>query len=533
MTKEYLENSFLGSREAARSMPKECMPEEGMDPDLAKELIKHIRLDEAKADQNLATFCTTQMEPQADELMMSGLETNAIDKSEYPKTAAMENYCVSMLGHLWGIDKDKKLFKDFIGTSTVGSSEGCMLGGLAMLFAWKHRAKAAGLDIDNLHEHKPNLVIVSSYQVVWEKFCNYWDNLHEHKPNLVIVSSYQVVWEKFCNYWNVEMREVPMDPDTLSLDMNTVMDYVDENTIGVVSIEGITYTGGLDNTQKLNELLEEYNQTHTQLPVHIHVDAASGGFYEPFMDGFRLWDFRLKNVVSINTSGHKFGMVYPGIGWVLWRENTKEYLPEELRFSVPYLGGSIDSIAINFSRSGAHILGQYYNFVRFGKEGYRAIMRNNHEVATKLSECLVNYDIFEMVHTGEGTNLPIVCWKLADNANVKWTLYDLEDKLMEYGWQVPAYPLPAIKGVDKPIIVSRVVCRPTNANVKWTLYDLEDKLMEYGWQVPAYPLPAIKGVDKPIIVSRVVCRPTMTMTICDDFIEDLCAAIKELDKKFD
>lgn len=459
MIKEYLENSFLGSREAARSMPKECMPEEGMDPDLAKELIKHIRLDEAKADQNLATFCTTQMEPQADELMMSGLETNAIDKSEYPKTAAMENYCVSMLGHLWGIDKDKKLFKDFIGTSTVGSSEGCMLGGLAMLFAWKHRAKAAGLDIDNLHEHKPNLVIVSSYQVVWEKFCN---------------------------YWNVEMREVPMDPDTLSLDMNTVMDYVDENTIGVVSIEGITYTGGLDNTQKLNELLEEYNQTHTQLPVHIHVDAASGGFYEPFMDGFRPWDFRLKNVVSINTSGHKFGMVYPGIGWVLWRENTKEYLPEELRFSVPYLGGSIDSIAINFSRSGAHILGQYYNFVRFGKEGYRAIMRNNHEVATKLSECLANYDIFEMVHTGAGTNLPIVCWKLADNANVKWTLYDLEDKLMEYGWQVPAYPLPAIKGVDKPIIVSRVVC-----------------------------------------------RPTMTMTICDDFIEDLCAAIKELDKKFD
>ena len=458
MTKEYLENSFLGSREAARSMPKECMPEEGMDPDLAEELIKHIRLDEAKADQNLATFCTTQMEHQADELMLSGLETNAIDKSEYPKTAAMENYCVSMLGHLWGIDKSKKLFKDFIGTSTVGSSEGCMLGGLAMLFAWKHRAQAVGLDIDNLHEHKPNLVIVSSYQVVWEKFCN---------------------------YWNVEMREVPMDPDTLSLDMNSVMDYVDENTIGVVSIEGITYTGGLDNTQKLNELLEEYNKTHTQLPVHIHVDAASGGFYEPFMDGFQPWDFRLKNVVSINTSGHKFGMVYPGIGWVLWRENTKEYLPEELRFSVPYLGGSIDSIAINFSRSGAHILGQYYNFVRFGKAGYRAIMQNNHEVATKLSKCLESYDIFEMVHTGAGTNLPIVCWKLADSANVKWTLYDLEDKLMEYGWQVPAYPLPAIKGVTKPVIVSRVVC-----------------------------------------------RPTMTMTICDDFIEDLCAAIKELNKKF-
>ena len=447
---EYLERTFLGSDAFKNPIAKDVLPQDGMDPDVAKTIVEHIRLNEAKADQNLATFCTTQMEPQADELMMSGLETNAIDKSEYPKTAAMENYCVSMLGHLWGIDKDKKLFKDFIGTSTVGSSEGCMLGGLAMLFAWKHRAKAAGLDIDNLHEHKPNLVIVSSYQVVWEKFCN---------------------------YWNVEMREVPMDPDTLSLDMNTVMDYVDENTIGVVSIEGITYTGGLDNTQKLNELLEEYNQTHTQLPVHIHVDAASGGFYEPFMDGFRPWDFRLKNVVSINTSGHKFGMVYPGIGWVLWRENTKEYLPEELRFSVPYLGGSIDSIAINFSRSGAHIIAQYYNFIRFGFNGYKAVMENTRDVAKTLAKNLRELGIFDILV--DGSKLPLVCWKLKDNANRKWTLYDLETKLKEFGWQVPAYPLP-------------------------------------------------ENLEKQTI-QRIVVRPGMTMTILDDFLEDLQMAVKELD----
>ncbi|MBU3851088.1 MAG: glutamate decarboxylase [Candidatus Paralactobacillus gallistercoris] len=459
MTREYLEDSFLGSREAAKSMPKEVMPEEGMNPDLAETLIKHIRLNEAKADQNFATFCTTQMEPQADELMMSGLETNAIDKSEYPKTAAMENYCVSMLGHLWGLPEDKKLFKDFIGTSTVGSSEGCMLGGLAMLFSWKHRAKANGIDIDNLHEHRPNLVIVSAYQVVWEKFCH---------------------------YWNVEMREVPMSKDdngTISMDMDTVMDYVDENTIGIVSIEGITYTGGLDNTEKLNDLVEAYNQDHPKMPLRIHVDAASGGFYEPFMEGFKPWDFRLKNVKSINVSGHKYGMVYPGIGWIVWRENTKECLPEELRFSVPYLGGSVDSIAINFSRSGAHILGQYYNFVRFGKEGYHEVMSNTHEVAVRLADALEKFDIFDMVKGSDG--LPIICWTLSKHANVNWTLYDLEDKLKEYGWQVPAYPLPKIKNVDQPIIVSRVVC-----------------------------------------------RPAMTMAICDDFIEDLDAAIKELNEKF-
>ena len=455
---EYLEDSFLGSREAVKSMPKETMPEEGMDPDLAETLIKHIRLDEAKADQNFATFCTTQMEPQANELMLEALNTNSIDKSEYPKTAAIENYCVAMLGHLWGLDESKKFIDDYIGTSTVGSSEGCMLGGLGLLFSWKHRAKKAGIDIDDLHHHRPNLVIVSSYQVVWEKFCN---------------------------YWNVEMREVPMDPQSLSLDMNTVMDYVDENTIGIVSIQGITYTGGIDDAQKLDELVEAYNQKHPDLPIHIHVDAASGGFYCPFVEGFKPWDFRLKNVVSINASGHKYGMVYPGIGWVVWRENSEECLPHELRFAVPYLGGTVDSIAINFSRSGAHIIGQYYNLVRFGKEGYHDIMENNHEVATKLSEKLNSYDIFEMVHTGAGNNLPIVCWKLAEDAKVKWTLYDLEDKIKEFGWQVPAYPLPAIKGVDKTITVARVVC-----------------------------------------------RPAMTMTICDDFIEDLDESIKELNKKF-
>lgn len=116
-----LEQNFLGSVEAGKSLPTEELPEHPMPASIAAQLVQHYRLNEAKANQNLATFCTTQMEPEADKLMTDALNTNAIDKSEYPKTAAMENYCVSMLAHLWGIPKGKKMYKDFIGTSTVGS----------------------------------------------------------------------------------------------------------------------------------------------------------------------------------------------------------------------------------------------------------------------------------------------------------------------------------------------------------------------------------------------------------------------------
>ncbi len=446
---EYLERTFLGSDAFKNPIAKDVLPQDGMDPDIAKTIVEHIRLNEAKANQNFATFCTTEMEKQADELMLEGLNTNAIDKSEYPRTAAMENYCVSMLGHLWGIPENEKFGDDFIGTSTVGSSEGCMLGGLSLLFTWKHRAKAAGLDVDDLHKHRPNLVITSGYQVVWEKFCN---------------------------YWNVEMRTVPMHDDVLSLDMDHVMDYVDENTIGIVGIFGITYTGGIDDIKKLDSLVEDYNKT-AKLPIKIHVDAASGGFIAPFLDGFEPWDFRLKNVASINVSGHKYGMVYPGIGWIVWRKNTMDYLPQELRYSVAYLGDSVDSIAINFSRSGAHIIAQYYNFIRFGFNGYKAVMENTRDVAKTLAKNLRELGIFDILV--DGSKLPLVCWKLKDNADRKWTLYDLETKLKEFGWQVPAYPLP-------------------------------------------------ENLEKQTI-QRIVVRPGMTMTILDDFLEDLQMAVKELD----
>jgi glutamate decarboxylase len=294
-----------------------------------------------------------------------------------------------------------------MGTSTVGSSEACMLGGMAMKFRWRTRAEAAGIDVIT------------------------------KRPNLVISSGYQVCWEKFCVYWDIDMRLVPMDKEHMSLDIDKILDYVDDYTIGVVGILGITYTGQYDDIKGLDAKLEEYNQT-AKVAVPIHVDAASGGLFTPFMEPDLEWDFRLKNVVSINTSGHKYGLVYPGIGWVLWRD--EEYLPKELIFKVSYLGGEMPTMAINFSRSASQIIGQYYNFLRYGFDGYKAIHQRTQDVAVSLSKAVEATGLFEIYN--DGSKLPIVCYKLKEDADVVWTLYDLADRLQMKGWQVPAYPLP-------------------------------------------------------------------------------------------
>ena len=291
--------------------------------------------------------------------------------------------------------EDENVDEEYIGTSTVGSSEGCMLGGLAMKFHWREMAKKAGIDIN------------------------------AKKPNLVISSGYQICWEKFCVYWDVELRTVPMQEDCLVLSPDTVLDYIDEYTIGVVGLLGNTYTGKYDDIKGINDKLEEYNKTH-DVKVYIHVDAASGGFFSPFVHPELEWDFRLKNVVSINTSGHKYGLVYPGIGWVMWRD--KKFLAEELVFKVNYLGGELPTIAINFSHSASHIIGQYFNFLRLGFNGYKEIHESTRDVALYLSRELEKLGIFKIYNDGE--NLPIVCYTLKEDLERKWNLYDLEDRLL-------------------------------------------------------------------------------------------------------
>lgn len=393
----------FGSRLSDEPLPKYQLSEGPLNSDAVYQLIKDDLMDEGNARMNLATFCQTYMEPQAVRLMSECLEKNAIDKSEYPQTAELENRCVNMLADLWNADAGE----EFVGTSTVGSSEACMLGGLAMKFRWRENAQRLGLDIT------------------------------KRKPNLVISSGYQVCWEKFCVYWDVELRTVPMDEEHMSLNMETVMDYVDEYTIGIVGILGITYTGKYDDIETLDRLVEEYNR-ETEYKVYIHVDGASGAMFAPFVDPGLPWDFRLKNVVSINTSGHKYGLVYPGIGWILWRD--KKCLPKELVFEVSYLGGELPTMAINFSRSASQIIGQYYNFLRYGYQGYREIHEKTRDVAMYIADEINKTGLFKIYN--DGSNIPIVCWQLKKDENRQWNLYDLADRVRMSGWQVPAYPLP-------------------------------------------------------------------------------------------
>lgn len=437
---DYLEPIF-GTGAEEQEIPKYKLGKNPIEPRVAYRLVKDEFLDEGNARQNLATFCQTYMEDEAALLMAETLEKNAIDKSEYPRTAELENRCVNILADLWNAPKEKS----YTGTSTVGSSEACMLAGMAMKFRWRNQAKKLGL------------------------------NIQSASPNLVISSGYQVCWEKFCVYWDIEMRTVPMDEKHMSMDMDKLMDYVDEYTIGILGILGITYTGKYDDIKALDALVETYN-SQTDYKISIHVDGASGAMFAPFIEPELQWDFRLKNVASINTSGHKYGLVYPGIGWVLWRD--KAYLPEELVFNVSYLGGKMPTMAINFSRSASQIIGQYYNFLRFGFEGYRAIHQRTKDVAMYLAAEVEKTGLFKMYN--DGVNLPIVCYALKVETEVEWTLYDLADRLLMKGWQVPAYPLPA---------------------------DLED-----------------------VLVQRYVVRADFGMNTAVDFMEDFNEALKELNQ---
>lgn len=434
----YLEPIF-GSKNEDEVLPSYHLANQSVEPRIAYQMIKDDLLDEGNSRLNLATFCQTYMEPEAIALMSETLEKNMIDKSEYPRTAELENRCVNMIADLWHARESEK----YIGTSTIGSSEACMLGGMAMKFAWRKRAEKLGVDTQG------------------------------KKPNLIISSGYQVCWEKFCVYWDVELREIPMTEDHLSLDAEKAIEAIDEYTIGIVGILGITYTGQYDDIKYLDQLVENYNQ-QTEHKVPIHVDAASGGLYAPFVEPELVWDFQLKNVISINTSGHKYGLVYPGVGWVVWRD--EKYLPKELVFNVSYLGGEMPTMAINFSHSASQMIGQYYNFVRFGFEGYQSIHQRTHDVAIYLAKEIEASQHFELIN--DGTQLPLVCYKLK------------------------------------------------NENQKWTLYDLSDRLLMKGWQVPSYPLP--KNLDKQVI-QRIVVRSDFGMNMAHDFIEDLTVAIKELE----
>ncbi len=333
-------------RFAGAPIPKNKMPDGEALAGAVYRMIHDELLLDGSSRLNMATFVTTWMEPEAERLMAETFDKNMIDKDEYPQTAEIERRCVNIVADLFHAPTDG----DAVGVSTIGSSEAVMLGGLAMKWKWRQRRDAAGLPTD--------------------------------KPNMVMGSNVQVVWEKFCKYWDVEARYVPVAKDRFIVAPDDVMARVDENTIGVIPILGTTYTGEFEPIEEIHDRVVAYNAEHgTDIPIH--VDAASGGFVAPFLHPDLEWDFRLPQVKSINVSGHKYGLTYPGIGFVVWR--SADDLPEDLVFHVNYLGGDMPTFTLNFSRPGNQIVGQYYNFVRLGRDGYRRIMESLRDTALHLS----------------------------------------------------------------------------------------------------------------------------------------------------
>jgi glutamate decarboxylase len=279
---------------------------------------------------------------------------------------------------------------------------------------------------------------------------------------MIMGSNVQVVWEKFCRYWDVEPRYLPMERGRYVITPEQVANAVDENTIGVVAILGTTYTGEFEPIEEIHDTLVQLN-ADKGWDVPLHVDGASGAFVAPFLHPDLAWDFRLPLVKSINASGHKYGLVYPGVGWVMWRSH--EELPEELVFHVNYLGGDMPTFTLNFSRGGNQVVGQYYNFLRLGRAGYTIVMEMLRDIATWLSGEIVKLGPFELL--SDGSAIPVLAFKLKDGS--PYSVYDLSDKLRQGGWQVPAYTMP--EGAED-VAVLRVVVREGFSR------DLADELLK-------------------------------------------------------
>src|SRR4051794_16709013 len=409
-----------------KGIPRHRIGDSETSADIAYQIVHDELMIDGNARLNLATFVTTWMESQAERLMAETLDKNMIDKDEYPQTAEIERRCVAMLSNLWHAPEAAQA----TGCSTTGSSEAAMLGGLALKRRWQQRRQAEGKPID--------------------------------RPNLVMGINVQVCWEKFVNYWDLEMRLVPMSGDRFHLTAEEAVARCDENTIGVVAVLGSTFDGSYEPVAEICAALDRL-QEETGLDIPVHVDGASGAFVAPFIDPDLVWDFQLPRVASINASGHKYGLVYPGVGWAVWRD--ADALPADLVFWVNYLGDEMPTFALNFSRPGAQVIGQYYNFVRLGFAGYARVQGYAREVAMRIAADVEALGPFELLTRGD--ELPVLAFKLADG-NERYTVFDVSNAMRERGWQLPAYTFPKNR---EDLAALRVVVR------RGFTHDLADLLL--------------------------------------------------------
>jgi len=408
-------------------IPRDRVPPAGLDADVAYQIVHDELMLDGNPRLNLASFVTTWMEPQADRLVREALDKNLIDRDEYPRAAELELRCVRMLADLWHAPDPARA----PGCSTTGSSEACMLGGLALKRRWQRARRAAGRPTD--------------------------------RPNIVMGVNTQICWEKFANYWDVEPRLVPMEGDRYHLSPDEAAARCDENTIGVVAILGSTFDGSYEPVAGICTALDEL-QARTGLDVPVHVDGASGAMVAPFCDPELAWDFRLPRVASVNVSGHKYGLVYPSLGWVVWRDPAA--LPEDLVFRVNYLGGEMPTFGLAFSRPGSMVVANYYNFLRLGFAGYRRVQSYSRSVATSLADRIGALGPFRLLTKGD--ELPAFAFALRPEVT-NYSVFDVSAALRENGWLVPAYTFPEHR---TDLAVLRVVVR------NGFTHDLADLLMD-------------------------------------------------------
>jgi glutamate decarboxylase len=389
-----------GNRFLLEPAPDHQLPQHGMRAVDAMRLLGEELVLDGIPMRNLATFVTTWMEPEAQRIIAENLHRNFIDHAEYPQTAEIEQRCIRMLANLFHAPGETT------GARTQGSSEAIMLGALSLKWKWRERREKAGKDTT--------------------------------RPNLVFGADVHVVWEKFCRYFDVEPRIIPLQRDKYTIGPEDVEPHLDENTIGVAAVLGTTFTGHADDILGINDLLVGLKNDRG-LDVPLHIDAASGGFVWPFLYPDTEWDFRLEQVRSINTSGHKYGLVYPGIGWLVFRE--KADLAEDLVFYENYLGKRDATFTLNFSTGAAMVLAQYYVFVRLGHEGYRYTMETMQANTRALAERIVGIGDFKLIGDEGAEQLPLVAFQLAEERN--FDEFDVASQLAaERGWMVPAYTLP-------------------------------------------------------------------------------------------
>ncbi|KAJ1729637.1 glutamate decarboxylase gad1 [Coemansia sp. Benny D160-2] len=460
-----------------RSFPKKSMPARN-----AYQIIHDTLKFDGDPTLNCATFLTTWMEPEAEKLIVENLGKNRVDIDEYESTERIHRRCLAHLHDLWNGPKGA----DATGTVVVGSSEGIMLGGLAMKWRWRLRREAAGKDTS--------------------------------KPNILFGANAQVALEKTARYFDIEARLVPVCEDShYCLDIHKAVDMIDENTIGMFVIFGSTYTGHYEDVAEMSKLLDKLQQ-EKGYDVPIHVDGASGAFIAPFAQPDLAWDFRVPRVVSISTSGHKFGLTYPGIGWVLWK--AQEYLPSGLEFELSYLGGVEKTFTLNFSHPACFLIAQYYQFIRYGHEGYTRIMNACLYHARLLSVALEAtgvYECFSDIHRPRGQ------FGFSEETRLSASRLFDETSSLDISGANPSVNEKFNWGA--PVVAFRFTDWFITTHPKANQDIVSTFLRVRGWIIPNYPLPPDANT---IRVLRVVVKETTSEDLINRLIRDVMWATQTM-----